>query len=270
MDDGVQELKKTIDDAYRKKVLDWLSLIDHESEQSDFLASRQESTGQWFLNSEEFQRWLNEPNQTLLCQGIPGAGKTVMASIIVHDLHRRLSQVNGVGITYVYGNFLRRSEQQLPAILSSLLKQLCQSLHDLPACVTEAYERFWTHRIFPSSEKLLQMLGTVMASCQRAYVVVDALDEIDTSNSTCRQLLAALFRLKSLASMNFLALSRHVADISGIFRRNGSHFVEIRALDNDIRCYVDAQLNRARPFVSEDRDLRLNIRETIVCAVDGM
>ncbi|KAJ5438537.1 uncharacterized protein N7458_009535 [Penicillium daleae] len=270
VDDGVQKLRNAIDDTYRRKILDWLSPIDHESEQSDFFATRQESTGQWFLDSDEFQRWVNEPKQTLLCQGIPGAGKTVMTSIVVHDLHQRFSQVKGIGITYVYGNFLRRTEQQLSAILSSLLKQLCQSFLQLPPCVTEAYERFWTLRVHPSPEKLLHMLGTVMTSSQKTYVVVDALDEIETSDGTCRQLLAALFRLQQVAPMSLIASSRHVADITSTFRANGSHIMEIRALDDDIRSYIDSQLNKARPFVSGDQQLRSRIKETIVQAVDGM
>lgn len=270
VDDGVQEIKKTLDDTYTRKVLDWLSPTDHESEQSDFLAIRQDSTGQWFLDSNEYQRWLNEPNQILLCQGIPGAGKTVMSSIVIHDLYQRFSQVDGIGITYVYGSFLHRSKQQLPAILSSLLKQLCQSLLRLPDCITEAYERFWTHRIYPSPEKLLHMLGLIIASSEKTFVVIDALDEIETSDGTCRQLLAALFRLKEVAPMSLLASSRHVADITGAFRRNDSRIIEIRALDDDIRIYIDSKLNNARSFVSEDQELRSSIRETIVQAVDGM
>ncbi|KAJ9241205.1 hypothetical protein DTO166G5_1367 [Paecilomyces variotii] len=270
VDEGVQKLRETINNTYRQKVLNWLSPIDHDSEQSDFFALRQENTGQWFLESDWFQNWLNGQSKTLLCQGIPGAGKTVMTAIIVHHLHQQFAQADNIGIAYVYGSFLRHNEQHLQAILSSLLKQLSQPLPELPECVTEAYERFWTHHIYPSPEKLLQMLGTLMTSRQKTFVIVDALDEIKASDGTCRQLLLALFRLQQSVPVSLIATSRHVADIASMFRMKRGDFIEIRALDDDVRSYIDGQMNKLRPFVSEDQDLRSKVKETIVQAVDGM
>ncbi|KAF2182132.1 hypothetical protein K469DRAFT_520620, partial [Zopfia rhizophila CBS 207.26] len=43
-------------------------------------------TGQWLLDSKEFQTWLKTSNQTLFCLGILGAGKTILTSIVVDDL----------------------------------------------------------------------------------------------------------------------------------------------------------------------------------------
>ncbi|KAJ9270104.1 hypothetical protein DTO212C5_3843 [Paecilomyces variotii] len=270
IDEGVQKLRETINNTYRQKVLNWLSPIDHDSEQSDSFALRQENTGQWFLESDGFLKWLNGQSKTLLCQGIPGAGKTVMTAIIVHHLHQQFSKADNIGIAYVYGSVLRQSEQHLQAILSSLLKQLSQPLPELPECMTEVYEQFWTHHIYPSPEKLLQMLGTLMTSREKTFVIVDALDEIKASDGTCRQLLIALFRLQQSVPVSFIATSRHVADIASMFRRNRSDLIEIRALDDDVRSYIDGQMNKARPFVSEDQKLRSKVKEMIVQAVDGM
>ncbi|KAJ9360173.1 hypothetical protein C8Q69DRAFT_527788 [Paecilomyces variotii] len=270
IDKGVQKLRETINNTYRQKVLNWLSPIDHDSEQSDSFALRQENTGQWFLESDGFLKRLNGQSKTLLCQGIPGAGKTVMTAIIVHHLHQQFSKADNIGIAYVYGSVLRQSEQHLQAILSSLLKQLSQPLPELPECVTEVYEQFWTHHIYPSPEKLLQMLGTLMTSREKTFVIVDALDEMKASDGTCRQLLIALFRLQQSVPVSFIATSRHVADIASMFRRNRSDLIEIRALDDDVRSYIDGQMNKARPFVSEDQKLRSKVKETIVQAVDGM
>ena len=36
-------------------ILDWLTPIDYGPQQSDFMSRRQEGTGQWLLNSNEFQ-----------------------------------------------------------------------------------------------------------------------------------------------------------------------------------------------------------------------
>lgn len=97
-----------------------------------------------------------------------------------------------------------------------------------------------------------------MTSREKTFVIVDALDEIKASDGTCRQLLIALFRLQQSVPVSFITTSRHVADISSI------------ALDDDVRSYIDGQMNKARLFVSEDQKLRSKVKETIVQAVDGM
>jgi hypothetical protein len=67
-------------------IINWHSSVDHATQQSDFISRRQEGTGQWLLNSDEFQAWLNKSKQTLFCPGIPGAGKTMITSIVVNYL----------------------------------------------------------------------------------------------------------------------------------------------------------------------------------------
>ena len=72
----------------RKKILDWLSPIDYAKLQSDTLRKRQEGTGEWFLKTTAFTKWVEgkqSPN-TLFCPGIPGAGKTMIVSIVINHL----------------------------------------------------------------------------------------------------------------------------------------------------------------------------------------
>src|SRR5882762_6047914 len=106
------------------KVLDWLTPVNYGSQQSDFINRRQPGTGQWLLESKEFQTWLNSDRQTLLCPGIPGAGKTILTSIVVEELTSRFSTRPGVGIAYLYCNFRQKHEQTAQDLLTSLLKQL--------------------------------------------------------------------------------------------------------------------------------------------------
>ena len=106
-----------------KELLTWLTKTDYGSQQSDFLSRRQEGTGQWFLDSDEFQRWCKGNRQTLLCTGMPGAGKTIMVSIVVDYLFTKYENDNDIGIAYLYCNFRRKDEQKPVNLLASLLKQ---------------------------------------------------------------------------------------------------------------------------------------------------
>src|SRR3954467_1739118 len=82
------------------KILDWLAK-DYGSQQTDYIKLRQPGTGQWLLNSSEFQTWLKTDNQTLFCPGIPGAGKTIITSIVIDHLQTLFKHNTGIRIAYI-------------------------------------------------------------------------------------------------------------------------------------------------------------------------
>ena len=72
-----------------QNILDWLTAVDYGGEQSNHISRRQEGTYSWLLNKNEFQTWSSSESsqtqggQTIFCPGIPGAGKTILTSIVV-------------------------------------------------------------------------------------------------------------------------------------------------------------------------------------------
>jgi hypothetical protein len=120
--DGVDRLHQRQDNLERRTIIEWLTRIDYSTQPSDFIGRRQEGTGQWLLNSNEFQSWLKTSKQTLFCPGMPEAGKTMITSIVVDYLSTEFQNDASVGVTYLYCNFRRQDEQTPSELLSSLLK----------------------------------------------------------------------------------------------------------------------------------------------------
>jgi hypothetical protein len=106
------------------RILNWLTPVDYAHQQKDFISRRQAGTCQWFLDSIEFQMWLESDKQTLFCPGIPGAGKTILTSVVVEELDARFQKDPSIGIAYVYCSFQRQTEQTAEPLLLSVLKQL--------------------------------------------------------------------------------------------------------------------------------------------------
>lgn len=75
------------------KILNWLADSNYSSQHNDYLSRRQQGTGQWLLDSGEYQDWLSTDKQTLFCPGIPGAGKTILTAIVVENLHPDLTMI---------------------------------------------------------------------------------------------------------------------------------------------------------------------------------
>lgn len=125
-----------------KAILDWLTPIDYAAQQSDFINRRQAETGQWLLNSEKFKAWMETDNQTLFCPGIPGAGKTILAAIIIEKLTACVENDKSIGVAYLYCNFRRYEEQRAEDLLASLLKQLVQDRPSLLSNVRNLYDSY--------------------------------------------------------------------------------------------------------------------------------
>jgi Cdc6-like AAA superfamily ATPase len=194
-----------------RAILDWLTLIDYATQQNDFISRRQEGTGQWLLDSDEFQRWLNQSGQTLFCSGIPGAGKTIITSIVV----KHLWEIGATtGVAYLYCDFRHQHEQKPEDLLASLLKQLVRQQASTPESVKSIYDRHQDKPTRPSFDEILKALHSVVAYYSRTFIIIDALDECQVS---CDVLLSAMFALQAQTQINLFATSRPVPEITSYF-----------------------------------------------------
>jgi Cdc6-like AAA superfamily ATPase len=266
--DGVDRLNRRQDEQERRAIIDWLTPIDYAAQHSDFISRQEKGTGQWLLNSDEFQAWLNTSKQTLFCPGIPGAGKTILTSIIVDYLERRFENDHSVGITYLYCDFRRQQEQSPSDLLASLLKQLVQERHSMLENVKSLYEHHKDKRTRPSFDEIVKVLHSTIRIYSRVFIIIDALDECHVSNGRNR-LLSEVFGLQIHAQVNLFATSRFVPEITSQFE--GSISKEIRAANDDVLRYVNGRIPQLlRSQISKYPDLQNKIRAEVVQAVDGM
>ena len=269
---GVDLLHKRQDNRERREeyqaIVDWLAPVDYALQQSDFVNRRQEGTGQWLLDSDEFQRWLSQKQQTLFCPGIPGAGKTMIASIVVDNLCTRFGNDGSIGIAYLYCNFRQQQNQKPVDLLASLLGQLVQGRPSVPNSMKSLYEQHKTKRTRPPFGEISHALQSIMASYSRTFIVIDALDECGISDGGWRKFLSEIFNLQAKTGASLFATSRFIPDIAEEFK--GSPSLEIRANSDDVRKYLDGHMPQLRSFVLRNPDLQEEIKTEIVKAVDGM
>jgi len=250
-------------------ILDWLTPIDYATQQSDFISRQQAGTGQWLLDSAEFQAWLETDKQTLFCPGIPGAGKTILTSIVVEELNTRFQNDGSFGIAYLYYNFRRQHEQRLEDVLASLLKQFIQEQHSVPDSVKTLYKRHKDKRTRPSVDEISRALHSITTLYSRAFILIDALDECQANDGCRSRFLSEIFRLQAQCGANLFATSRLIPEIQTEFE--GSISLEIRASDEDVLRYVDGRIPLLlRSRISKYTDLQNTIRKKMLDAVDGM
>ncbi|KAF4633985.1 hypothetical protein G7Y89_g4134 [Cudoniella acicularis] len=257
-----------IQDQERDHTLNWLSVMDYIALQSDYLRCRQPGTGEWFLDSAVFNTWVETEKQSFLCLGIPGAGKTILASAVVENLHRRFQGDLSVGIAYLYCNFRRQNKQKAEDLLSSLLKQLAQSLPSLPDSLESLYNIHKVNRTRPSLYEISSTLQSVALMYSRVFIIVDALDECQVSDGCRANILSEIFSLKAKCNANIFTTSRIIPEIVNKFE--GSVRSEIRAIEEDIGKYLDAHMSQLPRFTLSEPKLQEEIKSGILKAVEGM
>jgi hypothetical protein len=266
--DNVVKLVQHQEDQGRQTVLNWLTPIDFATQQSDFITRREPGTGQWLLESAEFQAWVKSDQQVLFCPGIPGAGKTILTSIVIDYLHANFQKDTNIGIVYLYCNFRRQEEQNAEGLLASLLKQLAHGLYPLPESVKSLYDSHKKNRTRPAFNELSSTLQSVAALYSRSFIVVDALDECQTSGGCRTKLLTEIFALQSKFRANIFSTSRFIPEIEVQFKN--SMRLEIQASDHDVQRYLDGHMSELPTCVVRNPELQGEIKAAIVKAVNGM
>lgn len=275
--DVQDDVHKLVDKQHEREhqhILDWLTQVNYAPLQSDLLRKRQAQTGQWLLDSTPFQDWIKVNKQTLFCPGIPGAGKTILTSVVVDYLQERFRDQQNIAITYIY--FRYNVEQTVDDVLLNLLKQLAQTQGSLPSVVGELYDKHKERQTRPCLDETRIALQALITQYPRVFIVIDGLDECRISCGCRKDFLAEMIDLQANCGTSVFAASRFLPDITEKFNNKSSlHFIgskqiEIRADIEDIKKYLDGHMHQLPRIVQNSPHLQLEIKTRIAEAVDGM
>ncbi|KAL5088278.1 hypothetical protein Trisim1_006730 [Trichoderma cf. simile WF8] len=265
---SVGHIQQKVDEQEEKQILDWLTPIDYGLIHSDYYKRLQPGTGKWFLEQKEFQDWITGSNDTLFCYGIPGSGKTILASLIINHLSSRFRGSSDIGITYVYFDYNKQQDQDFQKLLASILKQLAGGLHRLPESTKRLYNGHSKKRTRASLEEILTDLTCVITNYSEVFIILDALDECLFFE--LHLFLSRLFELQRRYRMNILATSRPIPEIMDQVNSSNVTKLQIRAETSDITTYIEAQMDRLSRVTRRNLVLREDIKTNISEAVDGM
>jgi Cdc6-like AAA superfamily ATPase len=212
--------------------------------------------------------WVDGRERTLICPGIPGAGKTVMSSIVVDYLRNYFGDKDRIGIACLFCSYKSRNEQTSADLIASLLKQLVQEQPLLPEIVKALHEIHCRRDTRPSFNELSKALRSVVDSYSRVFFVINALDELTNTDRTRKHLLHEISELQNQTRISLFATSRPIPEIEKEFQ--GSVSLEIRATDENVGNYLDGHISQLPSFISRSRDLKEEIKSEIIKAVNGM
>ncbi|KAL8698451.1 MAG: hypothetical protein Q9201_006562 [Fulgogasparrea decipioides] len=264
---NVDSLRLKGDANERENMLGWLSPLNFLKTQQDIFSRRQEGTGQWLIDSTQFQNWVTGSERIMCCSGIPGAGKSILASFVVDFLRNTLPKEHLIGIAAVYCNFKERDTQTLDNLLAGLCMQLTHESLPLPDALVKQYHAHHSKGTRPSLEGILQIFEEAAKSFGTVYLVIDALDECleEVRNDFIPQ-------LKSLPlNVKLLVTTRFVIGVTNGFKDGIK--LEIRANHADMEKYIRSRIkinSRLERHTLGRTTLVSEICDSVIAKAEGM
>ena len=260
----------------KQQVLQWLSPLDFRSKQLDILSRRTPSTGEWLLEEDKFKSWVDGSGSSLLfCSGIPGAGKTVLTSLVIDHLESRIAAIKPM-VAYVFFDYKDQKRQKVTAILRSLLRQIVEFIGEIPQSLQHSYDVKDPAEDENTMDEgqcvsLLEYLIS-NAPCN-TFLIFDALDEcpeIDHDSKEVRSKITSAMKRLSIVGKVFITARPHVHPTTMLPE---CHRLEIRATNPDMRCYIDARIKehkRLSRLIRSDPQITNRISETLCRKANGM
>lgn len=236
-------------------------------------------TGLWLLQDNDFQAWMRgaTSKSKLWLSGIPGAGKTVLASVVIEEA-RKHSVISLRALAYFYCDYKDTNSQDPHQILRSLITQMAQQSVDCFELLRGLYQRCHPHSasrmpIPPDVPSLIDTFRQMTTRFDDVFLVIDGLDECGKNTVEVAKLLRGLdFVVKSGQDVKVALFSRNEEHIRRLLGRDFIH-VEISARSEDLRLYVAAEIeDRTMDGRLEinSANLKEDILQTLVDGADGM
>ncbi|KAJ7584529.1 ankyrin repeat-containing domain protein, partial [Mycena floridula] len=254
------------------KFLDWISNLDFQATQMETFAKHASGTGDWFLKKQEFVDWKDGKTSFLWCPGIPGAGKTILSSIIIN--HLRTSSGPNEAVLYIYCDYTRQSDQTPTQLLGSMLKQLVQHQPTISDHLLELHKSCLSQEAFPTIQELITALHTEALLYSHVYIIIDALDECSEDNQARELFLSNPLEqgLRSLSDcIQVLITSRDILSISQAF--NNELRIHIEAHEEDLQTYIKGRIItdvKLKRLVKGDATLEAEIVDQVILKAAGM
>jgi Cdc6-like AAA superfamily ATPase len=259
----IQDTTSAISDSTavrdKKDLLDKICSVDYLQQHRDAIARHQDGTGNWFLRDPIYQAWTSSSRATLVCPGVPGAGKTIMAALVIEQQRRTVLSAQKP-VVFIYYDYKRRDQQTLRHFLETILRQLVDAQSDLPEPVKALYENT------PSTADIERTLYETVKHLEGMIIVTDALDECH--DDTRQGVLTLVAKLQDHTEVRYMATTRdlHASISHAVFRKQPT--LTIKAMRRDLEAYTRSRAQTLR--VKIEPNLLEDLVIGVVAAADGM
>ncbi|KAH6905327.1 hypothetical protein BKA70DRAFT_1153029 [Coprinopsis sp. MPI-PUGE-AT-0042] len=196
-------------------------------------------TGPLFPQWDEFCEWVSTHGllKTMWGSGMPGAGKTIFASIVINEVetHAQASE-SAISVGYIYFRYSDNTTATVRDFLEVLVKQTVERHENCLPIFHQIYERHIRERSQPSEPELLLLLQRFAEVMEATFYFLEALDEAPADIQ-----FDLLEKLESLNVKLFIT-SRPLTALQARFP--AVHRFPLLAQDRDLDLHITKEISR--------------------------
>ncbi|KAF3764220.1 hypothetical protein M406DRAFT_339885 [Cryphonectria parasitica EP155] len=251
------------------------SSIDNDHHHYRTLCDEDPENNRWLLEKRAFREWI-EPISLmkpplLWINGIPGAGKTILASSVIEEVKKSHPQST---VLFFYCKQDNSERNSFSCIARHFLAESLRHNHDLLLPII--YDQFSksTEPILDRLKDIEELLRTAVLNCPCAHIVIDGIDECPRED---RKMIVQWFR-KLVEDVEPQEQHRirclFVSQDDGIARKDfsGLAMLKIEPADNsrDIKQFSFREASRIQSAFDLDVEMTATIASKIQSSAGGM
>ncbi|KAH0551625.1 hypothetical protein GP486_007158 [Trichoglossum hirsutum] len=279
--------------AKRDQLLSQLSSLKYVDKHIKERNRRHPGTGSWLTETDEYKEWMaGDRSACLWCYGIPGSGKTILASTLIDTLSIDITgkdvtiqrfnsrdiidkdiTSHEVAIDYYYCDFSDSKSLETRIILGTIIRQLLENIIipvDLEQKIGQFY-RLGTRTA--TDDELASILYAVVKLFSIVYICIDGLDECGKDEQATILSVVNQLARSDQTTVKILITSRQEPLISSSLRAFPHLQVSADKNSLDITSFVKDKVKsniRLGSLTIRDSSLESDIISALIDGADGM
>lgn len=261
------QIQEALSESERREVFKWLEDVDPSSLHHRAQDNYEPGTCDWAIRLPEWTEFLSGKEHCLWIHGIPGAGKTILASQLIDEIEKHCqSSDSGRLMSVWYYYYFGHNQDESTSLLKWILSRLCREANEVSDHIWKLFKYGGT----PSLEDLLIAIELELERFDEVYITVDAIDE----SKPREDLLKVIRHLAIEARFNKIRLlltSREYFDIETVVTEfSMSISMKNEFLDADIRLYAESRLKTEKHVRDWPAELQQETVEALSNGAQGM
>ena len=174
-------------------------------------------------------------------------------------------------MVYLYCDYLTYKERFAIDLIALLLKQALAGLGRIPERVSRKFEGSevpGSDRMRPLLPDIVDMLSTVLASFERVFICIDALDEFPPLQRP--DFLRSLAELTRLSETRLFLTGRPQIQHDKKYLGEGTQTISITTREEELKAYITHRLDQDQNSAEMNTELKAEIMKILPHKVSGM